>query len=85
MYKFTATLCVAALVAGIITETMLTQEIQIHVAMGTNRAFLEIAASVKPSPDSSHDLIDVPLAFRAARLFGMRIEEIFHDQDPAPL
>jgi len=27
----------------------------------------------------------LPLAFRAARLFGMRIEEIFHDQDPAPL
>lgn len=23
----------------------------------------------------------LPLAFRAARLFGMRIEEIFHDQD----
>lgn len=23
----------------------------------------------------------LPLAFRAARLFGLRIEEIFHDQD----
>ena len=23
----------------------------------------------------------LPLAFRAARLFGMRIEEIFHDED----
>jgi hypothetical protein len=77
MYKFTVTLCVAALAAWIMTETMLTQEIQIHVAMGTNRAVLEIGASVKPSP--------VPLAFRAARLFGRRIEEIFHDQDPAPL
>ena len=27
----------------------------------------------------------LPLAFRAARLFGMRIEEIFHDQDAEPL
>ena len=26
----------------------------------------------------------LPLAFKAARLFGMRIEEIFHDQEPAP-
>jgi hypothetical protein len=85
MYKFTVTLCVAALAAWIMTETMLTQEIQIHVAMGTNRAVLEIGASVKPSPDSSHDLMNVPLAFRAARLFGRRLEEIFHDQDPAPL
>jgi hypothetical protein len=67
------------------TETMLTQELQIHVAMGMNRAFLEIAASVKPSPDSSHRLMDMPLAFRAARLIGRRIEEIFHDQGPAPL
>ena len=24
----------------------------------------------------------LPLAFRAARLFGMRIEEIFQDEDP---
>ena len=31
-----------ALAAWIMTETMLTQEIQIHVAMGTNRAVLEI-------------------------------------------
>jgi hypothetical protein len=38
---------------------------------------LEIAAGVQPSPDSSHDLMDVRLAFRAARLFGLRIEEIF--------
>ena len=25
------------------------------------------------------------LAFRSARLFGLRIEEIFHDQDAEPL
>jgi putative transcriptional regulator len=25
----------------------------------------------------------LPLAFRAARLFGLRIEEIFHDEDPS--
>jgi hypothetical protein len=84
VYKFTATLC-AALAAWIMTETMLTQELQIHVAMGTNRAFLEIAGSVKPGPDSSPGLMDARLAFRAARLFGLRIEEIFHDQDSAPL
>jgi putative transcriptional regulator len=27
----------------------------------------------------------LPLAFRAARLFGLRIEEIFHDQDGGSL
>ena len=27
----------------------------------------------------------LPLAFRAARLFGMRIEEIFHDEDRSGL
>jgi putative transcriptional regulator len=27
----------------------------------------------------------LPLAFRAARLFGMRIEEIFHDEDRSNL
>jgi putative transcriptional regulator len=26
----------------------------------------------------------LPLAFRAARLFGLRIEEIFHDEDRHP-
>jgi hypothetical protein len=76
MHKFAGTLCVAALAAWIVTETMLSQELQIHVAVGTNRAFLEIAASVKPR---------VPRAFRAARLLGLRIEEIFHDQNSAPL
>jgi putative transcriptional regulator len=25
----------------------------------------------------------LPLAFRAARLFGLHIEEIFHDEDPS--
>jgi hypothetical protein len=76
MHKFAATLCVAALAAWILTETMLTQEIQIHVAVGTNRAFLEIAASVKPR---------VPPAFRAARLFGLPIEEIFNHEHRAAL
>ena len=27
----------------------------------------------------------LPLAFRAARLFGLRIEEIFHDEDRSSL
>ena len=27
----------------------------------------------------------LPLAFRAARLFGMRIEELFHDEDRSHL
>ena len=27
----------------------------------------------------------LPLAFRAARLFGMQIEEIFHDEDRSSL
>ncbi|MCC6365513.1 MAG: helix-turn-helix transcriptional regulator [Bryobacterales bacterium] len=27
----------------------------------------------------------LPLAFRAARLFGLRIEEIFHDEDCSSL
>ena len=57
MSRFTVTFCLAALAAWIMTETILTQELQIHVAMGTNRAFLEIAASVKPGPDSSNDLM----------------------------
>ena len=82
MSKFTATVCVAALAAWILSETMLTREFQIHVAIGTNRAFLEIAASAKPGPNSSHDLMDVPRAFRAARLLGLRIAGVFHDQDP---
>ncbi len=81
MSKFTATLCVAALAAWIMSETMLTRELQLDFAIGTNRAFLEFAASAKPGPDSSHDLMDVPLAFRAARRFGLRIEELFHDED----
>jgi putative transcriptional regulator len=47
---------------------------QLADAMNVSRQTINAIETGKFDPS-------LPLAFRAARLFGMRIEEIFHDED----
>jgi len=51
---------------------------QLAEAMGVSRQTINAIETGKFDPSLS-------LAFRSARLFGMRIEEIFHDEDRSSL
>ena len=75
-------------VLDLLSEKQLVQKID----LGDGRARYE-RAELADALDVSRQTVDaietgkfdpsLPLAFRAARLFGPRIEEIFHDQAPA--
>ena len=69
----------------ILAQTVLVQKYALEQAQAQLADALNVSRQTINAIETGKFDPSLPLAFRAARLFGLRIEEIFHDQDPCNL